>query len=81
MIEKLRYEKLYDSLNQDNKLIHVGLLLERAFKNWPENIAVIADDQSITYQELYYQANLFAKKLLGLGIKKGDRVIILYPNL
>ncbi|CDK30354.1 AMP-binding protein [Candidatus Babela massiliensis] len=80
MIEKLRYEKLYDSLNQDNKLIHVGLLLERAFKNWPENIAVIADDQSITYQELYYQANLFAKKLLGLGIKKGDRVIILYPN-
>lgn len=80
MTEFLRYNKLYNSLIKDNKLIHVGLLLKEAYLKYKDNCALICDDEKIDYKELYFQANLFAKKLLEFNVKKNDKVVILYHN-
>lgn len=80
MSDFIRYDNLYYSLTENGKLIHVGLLLKRAYVNYPNNQALVCDDNSIDYKSLYYHANLFAKKLLDLNVTKGDRIAILYEN-
>ncbi len=78
--ELKRFQELYKSLTQNNKLIHVGLLLQRAAKNWPDNVMVICDDVKITYKELYHRASIYAKQLKELGVKPKDRVVLYYEN-
>lgn len=80
MSEQQIYNNLYAELISDNKLIHVGLLLERASRLWPERIAVICDDQKITYGELYKRSLICADKLRVLGVKPKDRVLLFYEN-
>lgn len=75
-----RYSKLYNSLSFDNQLIHVGLLLKRAANSWPEKTYVICNDEKISYKELYYRSTYLAKQLQSYGVKKNDRVIILWEN-
>jgi len=41
----------------------------------PDKIAVIAEDQAITYKELWNEAAAFSEYLKKIGIKKGDRVL------
>lgn len=80
MTEKERFDSLYKSLCQDNKLIHAGLLLKRAAQYWPENKIAICNDDSITYLALYHRAQILAQELKSKGVKPGDRIIILYEN-
>lgn len=37
-------------------------------------------DASLTYRQLNDQVNRFAAALQGLGVKKGDRVVVMFPN-
>jgi long-chain acyl-CoA synthetase len=78
--EQQIFDDWYASLQINHKLIHVGLLLERAARMWPERTAVICDDQSITYQELYRRALLCADLLRTVGVKPDNRVLIWYEN-
>lgn len=39
------------------------------------------EEKIITYEELYYRVNNFAKALLDLGINKGDKIIIYLPMI
>lgn len=85
MSDFIRYNNLYYSLTQDNKLVHVGLLLKRAHDKYPNNCALICDDQKIDYKNLYYQSNFFAQELLKYNINQDkdqeiDRIIIIYQN-
>ena len=80
MSDFIRFNKLYNSLTINNTLIHVGKLLERAYAKYPNNDALICDEEKISYKELYYKANLCSKMLLDKQINKNDRVIILYQN-
>jgi long-chain acyl-CoA synthetase len=80
MTEQQRYDALYNSLIQDGKLIHVGLLLQRAARKWPDNTIVICQEDSITYQELYIRSLIMADRLRRMGLKPQDRVIIFYEN-
>jgi acetyl-CoA synthetase len=58
--------------------------LDRHLKTQPDKTAIIfeADDgkvTKITYRQLYHKVCQFANALKGLGVKKGDRVLIYMP--
>lgn len=80
MMEQLRYDELYRSLQVDGKLINVRSLIKRAAQRWPNKVMVFCKDAQITYQELYVRALAFAHTLRSHGVKKGERVIIFYEN-
>jgi len=46
----------------------------------PDRPYIIIDDVTITYREANSMARRLANALLGLGVKKGDRVALMSPN-
>jgi long-chain acyl-CoA synthetase len=57
-----------------------GEMLTQAASHWPENVAVIFRDVSLTYRELDALTTRFARALQALGVGKGDRVCLLTTN-
>jgi long-chain acyl-CoA synthetase len=55
--------------------------LESAASWVPKRKAVIFCDSSLTYKQLNNKVNQFAHALLGLGVRPGDRVMIILPNI
>ncbi|MGQ9677344.1 MAG: long-chain-fatty-acid--CoA ligase [Chloroflexota bacterium] len=64
----------------DYPKIPLGKLLEQAAAQYPEQTATIFMGGKLSYPQLNELANRFANALLGLGVKKGDRVAIHLPN-
>jgi acetyl-CoA synthetase len=93
--EELRWRKPFTkTLDESNapfyKWYHDGELnasencLDRHLKTQPDKVAIIfeADDgkvTKVTYKELYHRVCQFANGLKGLGIQKGERVLIYMP--
>lgn len=72
-----RKQLLYDwNKTQKDYPTHlcVHQLFEIQVKHIPDAIAIMFEDQLITYQELNQQANQLAHYLSNLGVKSGDRV-------
>ena len=65
--------------NQDR----TGLVesIERRAASFPDSVALHFEGETITYKELNLRANRVANGLQGLGVKKGDRVAIMLPNI
>jgi long-chain acyl-CoA synthetase len=55
-------------------------MLTHAASRWPENVAVVCRDVSLTYRELDALANRFAHALARLGVKRGERVCLFLSN-
>ena len=62
-------------------MLNLSILLEYSAKVYPGNVAVIFNEKKMTYAELNAAANMFANGLTKLGIKKGDKVALMMPNL
>lgn len=58
----------------------VGKYLMRQAELRPDKVAIICNETRLTYSELNIQANRLANWLLGRGLKKGDRGVMLLPN-
>ena len=58
----------------------VSRILRRARSFYPDRIAVVDGDDRLTYAELGVRVDRLASALLGLGLKRGDRVAILDWN-
>ncbi|GAB4276711.1 MAG: hypothetical protein Kow0080_27140 [Candidatus Promineifilaceae bacterium] len=56
-------------------------LLDRAYRRFPNRTAIRFMGTRLSYRNLSAQAARFANGLLALGIGKGDRVILLLPNV
>ncbi len=56
-------------------------LLERAARDFPERIACHACDRSLSYSEIWQDAQKIAAILQADGINPGDRVGLLLPNM
>ncbi|MGG0249995.1 long-chain-fatty-acid--CoA ligase [Peribacillus frigoritolerans] len=54
--------------------------LKRSASNFPESIAYIYGDQSVTYQELNQKVDQLAAGLYVKGIRKGDAVALILGN-
>jgi acyl-CoA synthetase (AMP-forming)/AMP-acid ligase II len=55
-------------------------LLSRSASKYPDNLAVWARGQSLSYRELEERSNQLAHLLRERGIQKGDRVGIYFPK-
>lgn len=55
--------------------------LERTARNFPDQTALVMMGKRISYRELNTLVNRFAAALSDLGVKKGDKVAILLPNI
>jgi crotonobetaine/carnitine-CoA ligase len=58
----------------------VGNILEDKARAIGEKVYFLYGDMKITYQEMNERANRVANSLLGLGIKKGDKVCMIMAN-
>jgi len=60
--------------------LNVGEMLERSSSIAPEKVAVTFKKDRVTYKGLNERCNILGASLLGVGIKKGDRVSIYMSN-
>lgn len=58
----------------------IGLQVRKMVTAYPEKTAVIYQDRSITYKELYVRAMALTSFLKKQGLKKGDRIAVLMSN-
>ena len=61
--------------------LNQAMLLEGAAIKVPEKIFIQEGTQELTYQQINIQAQCFANVLVELGVKKGDKVACLLPNV
>lgn len=61
-------------------MYEVGYFLTRNASCYPEKIALIFRNLSLTYHQLNERVNCLANHLLAMGITKGDRVGYIFPN-
>lgn len=56
-------------------------LLSSSVRRFPKHTAIHFEGRRITYRRLNHEINRFANALRSLGLDKGDRVMLLLPNL
>jgi long-chain acyl-CoA synthetase len=56
-------------------------LLRSAVRRYPRRPAILFEGIRISYRRLNHEANRFANALIGLGLGKGGRVVLLLPNV
>jgi len=60
--------------------MNIGSLLTRHARYQPDKLALVFEDNRVTYQEYNQNINRLANAMLDMGIKKGDKVATLLPN-
>ena len=61
--------------------VTLGTILHQTALKFPDRTALVFYGKKIVYGELDALANRFAHALLGLGVRKGDRVALMLPNI
>jgi len=61
--------------------ITLGVVLTQTASKFPEHTALLFYGKRISYAELDGLVSKFAEALAGLGIRKGDRVALMLPNI
>jgi long-chain acyl-CoA synthetase len=65
----------------DIEKITMPEILTRTAEKYPKRTALIFMGKEITYAELEELVNRFANALKDIGVKKGDRIALLLPNI
>jgi len=76
--------KAYDSSvpkNIEYEEVFIPEYLDLSAEKFPENTALIFEGYRISFQTLNAMVNTFAAVLRGFGVKRGDSVSILLPNI
>ncbi|WP_028545674.1 amino acid adenylation domain-containing protein [Paenibacillus taiwanensis] len=55
----------------------VGQRLSELAARMPDQAAVVHDETSLTYMQLNYWSEQFARRLVGMGMKQGERVCVM----
>jgi long-chain acyl-CoA synthetase len=61
--------------------VTLGTVLSQTSLKFPDHTALLFYGKKIVYSELDALANRFAHALLRLGVKRGDRVALMLPNI
>src|SRR5260370_35361826 len=61
--------------------LNLAVILEESTKRNPDKVAIIFDDFKLTYAQLNAAANQVANGLVAAGIKPGDRIGMMLPNV
>jgi len=73
--------KLLPELEYPHRLNLTEVLLDRNIPDRGDAVAVYYEAERITYRELQSRVNRFANALRGLGVGKGDRVVLRSVNI
>lgn len=65
----------------DYEEVTISQKLTGTTKRFPDNVALNYMGKRITFKELDGLVNRFARALSGLGVKKGDKVAMILPNI
>lgn len=79
MTQQEKFNYWFGQVQENNKLIFAGALLQRAAQRHPCNTGILCNDESLTYQELYRRAVLVSKKIAPL-VSPEDRIVLLCEN-
>ena len=82
--QERRWLKFYEHgvpENVDYEEASLPDFLDKSAQMFPNNMALLFQGYRITYQQLKEMVDRFATALAGFGIRKGDSVAILLPNL
>lgn len=60
--------------------MNVEYLINKAVREFPENVAIVDGNIRFTFRELNNRVNRIANAILKMGVKKGDRLGILLEN-
>ncbi|WP_428827625.1 long-chain-fatty-acid--CoA ligase [Azonexus sp. IMCC34842] len=83
-MEKIWLKSYPQGVPAEISIAHVPSLValfEKACATYADKVAYISMDHEMTYGELDEQSKAFAGWLQSLGLKKGDRVALMMPNL
>lgn len=58
----------------------VNEFLEFSAARYPDKVALVLEEQRLTYSQIDRLSNRLAHALLGAGVQRGDRVLICLPN-
>lgn len=78
--EQIIFDQAYADVSKDGVLMYAGNLLKRAAQLYADVPALIYQDSSMTYKELYHHACKLSVTLKERGVKPRDRVLILIEN-
>ncbi len=65
----------------DYPKVPVFAMLDETAEKYPDHIAIIFQDNRLTYSELKEHVDRFATALQKIGVAKGDRVALFLPNM
>lgn len=60
--------------------MNIGILLTRQARYRPNHLAVVFEDQRLTYAEFHRRVNRLANAFVAMGIGKGDKIATILPN-
>ncbi|MGI5879537.1 MAG: long-chain-fatty-acid--CoA ligase [Syntrophomonadaceae bacterium] len=79
-----KWEAMYDD-GVPKKPVYPDIPLKDLFNKWaekhPEKTYLILEDRKLTYGESNDMARRLSNALLNMGVKKGDRISIMLPNV
>ncbi|MFX0081825.1 MAG: long-chain-acyl-CoA synthetase [Candidatus Hodarchaeota archaeon] len=78
-IDSFFIEKEFEKIGPDKK-VSLGKCLERNAIKFPNNKALLYEEQEYTYKELNEWINRYANYFLSLGVKKGEVINIFLEN-
>lgn len=78
--ERMRFERLMQSIHKNGKLMTLGHLLEWASLRYGRQTALMCEEQEIDYTALFKRACMFSERLKAQGVKPGDRVLVWMEN-
>lgn len=78
--EEMMFNAYYQKYAHDGSLPYIGRLLQRAAHEYSHAPAIMGEEGSYTYLQLYQQAVVLSKQLLERGIKPRDRVLLFMHN-
>ncbi|MBE1489848.1 long-chain-fatty-acid--CoA ligase [Plantactinospora soyae] len=61
--------------------LSLAMVLAEAARRYPDTVAVIDGDSRVTYAELWLEARCYAARLRELGVRPGDHVALVAPNV
>ena len=61
--------------------LSLAAILAEAARRYPDKVAVVDAGTRVTYHELWEQARSYASGLRELGVRPGDTVALLIPNV
>ncbi len=79
-VESIFFEQKLRWLSHQDQPIFVGRLLEHAYRLYPERIALMCGDKTLTYRQWYQQSCQVSYALYQRGVRPQDRVILYADN-